>query len=57
MNGMDFERRLIRERNAELLREVRALRLEERLKTNRAEHRGGALRTAVDEILRLQPAS
>jgi hypothetical protein len=56
MNGMDFEGRVIRQRNAELLREVRALRLEERLRANRG-HRGGALRTAVAAIRLLQPAS
>lgn len=55
MNGMDFEGRLIRQRNAELLREVRVMRLEEKLKANRG-HRDGALRTAVAAIRRLQPA-
>ena len=56
MNRMDFEGRLIRQRNAEPLREVRVLRLEEKLKANRV-HRGCALRTAVAAIRRLQPAS
>jgi hypothetical protein len=56
MNGMDFEGRLIRQRNAELLREVRASRLEERLRANRRD-RLGALRTAVATMRRLQPAS
>jgi len=56
MNGMDFERRTIRQRNDELLREVRMLRFEGRLKANRG-HRGGVLRTAVAAIRRLQPAS
>ena len=54
MNVMEFERHSIRQRNDELLREVRMLRLEGRL---RAGHRGGALRTAVAAIRRLQPAS
>lgn len=55
MNVMDFEGRLVRQRNAELLREVRASHLEERLKANRG-RRGGVLSTAVAAIRRLQPA-
>jgi hypothetical protein len=55
MNGMDFEGRLIRQRNAELLREVRTSRLEERLRASRG-RRGGVLSTAVAAIRRLQPA-
>lgn len=55
MNVMDFEGRLVRQRNAELLREVRASHLEERLKANRG-RRSGVLSTAVAAIRRLQPA-
>ena len=57
---MDFEVRLIGQRNAALVREVRALRLEERLRANRGHQAGalgGTLRTAVAAIRRLQPAN
>jgi hypothetical protein len=60
MNGMDFEVRLIRQRNAELLREAQAMRLEENLRAHRGHRVGtlsGALRTAVAAIRRLQPAT
>lgn len=56
MNGMYFEGRFIRQRNAELHREVREFRLEERLRASRRD-RVGAFRTAVAAIRRLQPAS
>ncbi len=43
MNELDFDRALIRERNEELVREVRAERIAKRLRTNR-ERRPGVWR-------------
>ena len=40
MNYLDFDRRTIRHRNDELLREVQELRLEKSLRANRGPRRG-----------------
>ena len=53
MSGMGLEEQAIRQRNDDLVREVRALRVEGRLRSNRG-HRG-ALGTAMAAIRRLRP--
>ncbi len=44
MNELDFDRALIRQRNEEMVRQVRIVRLEKRLRTSR-EHRRAIWRT------------